>query len=82
MISVGRAGPADYGDSEGGIMVERLKKDLGIRAVLAIVLVVAAVGLVTVSMITGKNVPEAFMTMAGMVVQAYFMNRGTLDRPQ
>ena len=63
-------------------MNDRFKKDLGIRAILALILVVAAVGLVTVSMVTGKNVPEAFMTMAGMVVQAYFMNRGTLDKLQ
>lgn len=63
-------------------MSDRLKRDLGIRALLALILVTAAVGLVTVSMVTGKNVPEAFMTMAGMVVQAYFMNRGTLDKPQ
>lgn len=63
-------------------MNERLKKDLGIRAILALILVVAAVGLVSVSMVTGENVPEAFMTMVGMVVQAYFTNRGTLDKPQ
>ncbi len=82
MMTVGRAGPADYGDPEkGGNKVERLKKDLGIRALLALILVVAGVALVTLAMLTGKNIPEAFLTMVGMVVQAYFMNRSTLDKP-
>ena len=63
-------------------MFDRLKRDLGIRAILALILVLGAVVFVGISMYTGKNIPEAFMTMAGMVIQAYFANRSTLDKPQ
>jgi hypothetical protein len=76
-ISIGKAGPANYGEVD---KVERLKKDFGIRAILALILVTAAVIFVGISLYTGKNIPEAFMTMVGMVVQAYFMNRATLDK--
>jgi len=77
MWAVGRAGPANYGEVE---KMERLKRDFGIRAILALILVAAAVVFVGISLYTGKNIPEAFMTMVGMVVQAYFTNRATLDK--
>jgi len=40
MLSIGRAGPADYGDPEEGGNSVKLKQDFGVRALIAILLIV------------------------------------------
>lgn len=80
MMSVGRAGPANYGDpEEGGIkMFDRLKKDLGIRAILALILVTAFIVMIFMRI----NVPEGYGALATAAVMFYFANRSTMDKPQ
>jgi len=63
-------------------MFERLKRDLGIRAALSLILIVSAVVFVGISMFTGKTVPESFMVLVAAVVTYYFSNRSTMDKPQ
>ena len=93
MISVGRAGPADYGEPEkgGNTMFDRLKRDLGIRAILALILVTAFIGIVFLLLIKfggmeiSKDVMAVVMVFSNIVTQAiqsYFSNRQTLDKPQ
>lgn len=60
----------------------KLIQDFGIRALLALILVVAVVVFVGVSMHTGKNIPEAFMGLVSFAVGYYFGNRSTLDKPE
>lgn len=84
MICIGRAGPADYGDpKEGGNkMFDRLKKDLGIRGLLAIELITAAIVFTGISMVKQVSIPEAFMGLATFAAGFYFGNRSTMDKPQ
>jgi len=78
MISVGKAGPANYGEVK---RVERLKRDFGIRALLAFELITATIIFTGISMIKQVNIPEAFMGLAAFAAGFYFGNRSTMDKP-
>ena len=56
--------------------MDRLKKDLGIRAILALILVCSLVAMI----FTGRNVPEGFMSIVTAAVVFYFANRSTIDK--
>lgn len=57
-------------------MFDRLKKDLGIRAVLALILVVALIVMVFMS----RAVPKEYIALVTMAVTFYFANRSTMDK--
>lgn len=76
MLSVGRAGPADYGEPEGGNTMKILN-DLGVRAILALILVCAIVIMVGAKI----AVPKELWILATAAVTFYFSNRSTLDKP-
>ncbi|GAB4272146.1 hypothetical protein [Thermincola ferriacetica] len=70
--------------------MERLKKDLGIRALLALILVTAFIGMIYVLLILfGKTtiskdvmaVVAIFGNLVTMAVTFYFSNKSTLDKP-
>lgn len=54
----------------------KLIQDFGIRALLAVILVLSMVGMI----FTDKNVPEGFITLVSMAVAFYFSNRSTMDK--
>jgi len=57
--------------------MQRIIRDLGIRAILALILVSSLIVMIFLKM----EVPEGFMTLVTAVVTYYFSNRSTLDKP-
>ena len=58
--------------------MDRLKRDFGIRAILALILVCSVV----VMIFKGISVPEGFLSLVTAAVVFYFANRSTLDKSQ
>jgi hypothetical protein len=75
-VSSSRIGPCDTSEKEL-IKVDRLKRDLGIRAILALILVVAFIVMIFMRI----DVPEGYGALATAAVMFYFANRSTLDKP-
>lgn len=63
-------------------MFDRLKRDLGIRAILALEIVTATVVFTGISMVYKAPVPEYFTGLAAFVAGFYFGNRSAMDKPQ
>lgn len=57
--------------------MERLKRDFGIRAILALILVLGWIAMIFMSV----NVPAEYKAVTGASVVFYFSNRSTLDKP-
>ena len=76
-VSFSRIGPIEWEEVDKP-MFDRLKRDLGIRAILALILVCALVAMV----FTRQAIPEAFLTLVSMAVAFYFSNKTTMDKTQ
>jgi hypothetical protein len=75
-ISYSRIGPVDWEVKQ----LERLKRDFGIRALLAFELITAVIIFTGLSMLKGVAIPEAFMGLAAFAAGFYFGNRSTMDK--
>ena len=63
-------------------MFDRLKKDLGVRGLLALEIITAAIVFTGLSMVNKVPVPEFFTGLAAFAAGFYFGNRSTMDKPQ
>lgn len=58
--------------------MQRIVHDLGIRAILALLMVLSLIIMIFMKV----EIPEGFVTLVTAIVTYYFSNRSTLDKPE
>ncbi len=67
MLSIGRAGPGYYGAAEEGGNIVKLKKDFGVRALIAVMIISGVFGLAFYLATKDKLPNEILAGLAGVI---------------